>query len=146
MGVMRRLVMVIVLVVAILSGLAWPVFSIDIGTSGSGILPPSSEARQGLGILQAQYPAFNASPVDIIAQATNGSGMLTPENLSRVAHLTQWLASQPHVTGVVSLTSPPPAPRGPVINQQQVFALYITGTHKQYPGLAQVVSPTHIVR
>src|SRR5260370_37769523 len=98
MGVMRRPVMVIVLVIAILSGLAWPVFSLDIGTSGSGILPPSSEARQGLGILQAQYPAFNASPVEIIAQATAGSGMLTPENLSRVAHLTQCLPSQPHVS------------------------------------------------
>ena len=144
MGVMRRPVMVIVLVIAILSGLAWPVFSLDIGTSGSGILPPRSEARQGLGILQAQYPAFNASPVDIIAQATDGSGMLTPENLSRVAHLTQWLASQPHVTGVVSLTSPPAAPGGPVINQQQLLALYTTGAYKQYPALAQFVSSTTI--
>jgi len=145
MGVMRRPVMVIVLVIAILSGLAWPVFSLDIGTSGSGILPPSSEARQGLGILQAQYPAFNASPVDIIAQATDGSGMLTSENLSRVAHLTQWLASQPHVTGVVSLTSPPAVPGGPVINQQQLLALYTTGAYnKQYPALAQFVSSTTI--
>src|SRR5258708_33384893 len=97
MGVLRRPVMVIVLVIAILFGLAWPVFSLDIATSGSGILPPSSEARQGLGVLQAQYPAFNASPVDIIAQATHGAGMLTPENLSRVAHLTHWLPSQPQV-------------------------------------------------
>jgi RND superfamily putative drug exporter len=144
MGVMRRPVMVIVLVIAILSGLAWPVFSLDIGTSGSGILPPSSEARQGLGVLQAQYPAFNASPVDIIAQATDGSGMLTPENLSRVAHLTQWLASQPHVTGLVSLTSPPAAPGEPVINQQQLLALYTTGAYKQYPALAQFVSSTTI--
>src|SRR5258708_6671715 len=118
MGVMRRPVMVIVLVIAILFGLAWPVFSLDIGTSGSGILPPSSEAPQGLGILQAQYPAFNASPVDIIAQTTDGSGMLTPENLSRVAYLTQWLASQPHVTGVVSLNSPPAAPGGAGIKQE----------------------------
>src|SRR5258708_29521158 len=116
MGVMRRPVMVIVVGIAILFGLAWPVFSLDIGTSGSGILSPSSEARQGLGILQAQYPAFNANPVDIIAQATDGSGMLTPENLSRVAHLTQWLACQTHRTGVGRPTSAPAATGGPVIN------------------------------
>src|SRR5258708_32505323 len=70
--------------------------------------------------------------------------MLTPENLSRVAYLTQWLASQPHVTGVVSLASPPAAPGGPVINQQQLLAPYTTGAYKQYPALAQFVSSTTI--
>ena len=143
-GVMRRPVMVIVLVCAILLGLGWPVFSIDIGTSGAGILPQSSEARQGLDTLAAQYPAFNANPVDIIAQTTDGSDILSAGNLNRIASLTRWLASQPHVTGVVSLTSPPATPGGPAISQQQLFTLYTTGAYRQIPALAQFVSLTTV--
>jgi RND superfamily putative drug exporter len=144
MGVMRRPVMVIVLVSALLLGLGWPVFFLNIGTASSAILPASSEARQGLAILQAQYPAFNATPVDIVAQTTDGSNMLSAENLNRVDRLTQWLASQSHVTGVVSLTSPPATPGGPTISQQALFTLYTTGAYRQIPALAQLVSATTV--
>jgi RND superfamily putative drug exporter len=144
MGVMRRPVMVIVLVSLVLLGLGWPVFSLNIGTASSTILPASSEARQGLDILQAQYPAFNATPVDIVAQTTDSSTMLSAENLNRVARLNEWLASQSHVTGVVSLTSPPAMPGGPTVSQQELFTLYTSGAYKQIPALAQFVSSTTV--
>lgn len=142
MGVMRRPVMIIVLVSVILLALGWPVLSLNIGTDGAGILPRTSEARQGLDILQAQYPAFNANPLDVIAQSSDGSNMLSPQNLNRVAALTQWLSKQHHVTGVISLTAPPTVPGGSTVSQQQLFALYTTGTYRQVPALAQFVSST----
>jgi putative drug exporter of the RND superfamily len=142
MGVMRRPVMVIVLVGVILLALGWPVLSLNIGTDGAAILPHTSEARQGLNILQAQYPTFIANPLDVTAQNNDGSNMLSPQNLNRVAALTQWLSKQPHVTGVISLTAPPTSPGSPAISQQQLFALYTSGSYAQIPALAQFVSST----
>ena len=142
MGVMRRPVMVIVLVGVILLALGWPVLSLNIGTDGAAILPHTSQARQGLDILQAQYPTFNANPLDVTAQNNDGSNMLSSQNLNRVAALTQWLSKQPHVTGVISLTAPPSAPGGPAISQQQLFALYTSGSYRQIPVLEQFVAAT----
>ena len=142
MGVMRRPVLVIVVVGVILLALGGPVLSLNIGTDSATMLPRTSQARQGLEILQAQYPSFNANPVDITAQSPDGSNILSPQNLNHVAALTQWLSKQQHVTSVVSLTAPPATPGSPPISQEQLFALYTSGAYMQIPALAQFVAST----
>ncbi len=143
MGVMRRPVMVIALVVLILVGLGWPAFSLTIGSPvGANALPREAQSRQGFAILMAQYPSFDANPLDITAQTPDGSTMLSPENLQRVAALSHWLAQQPHVTGVISLINPPAIADGPALDQQTLLTLYATGGYTSIPALAQFVSAT----
>ena len=140
--VMRRPIFTIALVVLVLIGLGWPVFSLNIGTDSADTLPADSQARQGFAILTAQYPAFNENPLDVTAQTPDHSSMLSTENLSRVAALSQWLSQQPHVTGVVSLTNPPAVPGQPALSQSALFALYSSGNYRQIPALAQFVAST----
>src|SRR5215472_653245 len=56
-GVMRRPVLIIALVVIILVGLGWPAFSLTIGSPVSAnTLPRVAQSHQGLALLSAQYP------------------------------------------------------------------------------------------
>ncbi len=143
MGVMRRPILIIALVVSMLVGLGWPAFSLTIGSPVSaGALPREAQSRQGLAILTAQYPAFNETPLEVTAQTPDGSPMLSSENLQRLAALSHWLAHQPHVTGVISLTNPPVMPGEPTLNQQTLLSLYTTGGYTSIPALAQFVSAT----
>jgi putative drug exporter of the RND superfamily len=143
MGVMRLPVMIIALVVLMLVGLGWPAFSLTIGSPISAdTLPRAAQSRQGLAILTAQYPSFNENPLEVTAQTPDGSPMLLPENLQRLAALSHWLAHQPHVTGAISLTNPPATPDGPTLDQQTLLSLYATGGYTSIPALAQFVSAT----
>jgi len=143
MGVMRRPVLIIALVVIILVGLGWPAFSLQIGSPVSAdTLPHAAPLRQGFAMLMAQYPAFNENPLDVTAQTPDGSTMLSPENLQRLAALSYWLAHQPHVTGVISLTNPPVMPGGPSLDQQTLLKLYTMGGYTSIPALAQFVAAT----
>jgi uncharacterized membrane protein YdfJ with MMPL/SSD domain len=139
-GVMRRPVLIIVAVSALLLLLSWPIFSISIGTAGVSSLPKSAESRQGIDILNAQFPATNEYPIFITAQTTGGSSMLTTENLARLDNLTKWIAAQNHVTGVVSLTHIPSTPGAPTLTEQQLAALYSSGAYQQNPALQQLVA------
>jgi len=141
-GVMRRPVLIIVAVSALLLLLSWPIFSISIGTAGASSLPKSAESRQGIDILNAQFPETNQYPIFITAQTTDGSSMLTTENLAKLDNLTKWIAAQDHVTGVVSLTHLPSTPGAAALSEQQLAALYSTGAFQQNPGMAQLVSST----
>jgi RND superfamily putative drug exporter len=140
--VMRHPVVVIVGVSVVLVALAWPIFSLNIGTPSASSLPASSEARRGLDIISRQYPGADQNPVIIIAQSPDGSSMLTPENLARVEHLSTWLAQQPHVTGVTSLTAVPGQPGAPALTSAQLVALYTSGRYQSVPALAQLVNQT----
>jgi putative drug exporter of the RND superfamily len=140
--VMRRPILVLLITSLLLIGMGWPIFSINIGSSQVSALPLSSEARQGFDILNAQFPADNSNPVSIIAQARDGSSMLTSANLSRLDHLTQWLEAQAHVTNVISLTRLPSTPGAPALSETQLATLYSTGAYRQNAGLAQFVSST----
>jgi uncharacterized membrane protein YdfJ with MMPL/SSD domain len=143
LGVMRRPVLIITLVILILASLGWPAFSLTIGSPVSAdTLPHAAQSRQGFAILIAQYPAFNENPLDVTAQTPDGSTMLSPQNLQRLAALSRWLAHQPHVTGVISLTNPPTTRGGPTLDQQTLFSLYTTGGYTSIPALAQFVSAT----
>jgi putative drug exporter of the RND superfamily len=144
LGVMRRPIFVIVLVVIILAALAGPVFALNIGSSSAAILPKDSQAHQGLDILQKEYAGLGVddNPVDIIVETRNGSNILTADNLNTIAQLDQWLAQQRHITSVTSLMQPPATPGSPAISQQQLIALYTTGAYQQIPGLNQLVTST----
>lgn len=138
--VMRRPVLTILLVCAILSALGWPIFSLRIGSIGINSLPGSSEARQGFQIVQGQYPSFRDQTIDLVVESTDHSSMLNAPNLRRLASLTSWLRAQPHVTGVISLLQPPTTPNAPVLSPQQLSALYTSGGYQRSPQLAQFVT------
>jgi RND superfamily putative drug exporter len=142
LAVMRRPVLIILAVVAVLIALGAPIFSINIGTPTSTSLPKSSEARQGLDILSAQYPSANDNPVVVVAQTPDGSSILTPTNLTKVAALGEWLATQHDVTGVTSLLTPPSAPGISMPTQAQLIALYSNGAYARNPALAQLLYNT----
>jgi RND superfamily putative drug exporter len=139
-GVMRRPVLIIVAVSALLLLLSWPIFSISIGTAGASSLPKGAESRQGIDILNAQFPETNQYPIFITAQTTDGSSVLTADNLAKLDHLTKWIAAQDHVTGVISLTHLPSTPGAPTLSEQQLAGLYSTGAYRQNPAMAQLVS------
>ena len=141
LGVMRRPILIVVLSCLVLLGAALPVLAINIGTPNASSLPATSTARQGLDILTAQFPAASQQPVVISAQTPDGSNILTSEHLAQIEHLSQWLAAQPHVTGVTSLTNPPTAPGTQAIPPQQLTTLYTSGAYQQTP-LARVVAAT----
>ena len=141
-GVMRRPVLIIVAVSALLLLLSWPIFSLSIGTEGASSLPKGSESRQGIDILNAQFPETNQYPIFITAQTTDGSSMLTTENLAKLDNLSKWIATQDHVTGVISLTHLPSTPGAPALSEQQLAALYSTGAYQHNPAMQQLVAAT----
>ena len=138
--VMRRPMLVVILVCAALIALGWPVFSMRIGSTGVDSLPTSSEARQGLEILTAQYPSFRDQTIDLVVETTDHSSMLTTENLQHLARLTNWLRVQAHVTGVTSLVQLPASPHTPSLTQAQLISLYASGGYRQNQMLAQFVA------
>ena len=139
---MRRPVLIIVAVSALLLLLSWPIFSLSIGTEGASSLPKGSESRQGIDILNAQFPETNQYPIFITAQTTDGSSMLTTENLAKLDNLSKWIATQDHVTGVISLTHLPSTPGAPALSEQQLAALYSTGAYQHNPAMQQLVAAT----
>jgi RND superfamily putative drug exporter len=141
-GVMRRPVLVILVVSAILVGLGWPIFSIELGTPSVSSLPTSDESRHGIDILNAQFPETRIDPVYIVAQAPDGTSMLSDANLAKLDNLSRWIARQAHVTSVVSLTQLPPTQGAPTLTEQELATLYSSGDYKQNPALAQLVSST----
>ncbi|HLL78075.1 MAG TPA: MMPL family transporter [Ktedonobacteraceae bacterium] len=140
--VMRRPLLVILAVTALLIGMGWPIFSIELGTPSVSSLPTSEESRQGIDVLNAQFPDTRIDPVLIIAQSPDGTSMLTSANIARLDALSQWIASQPHVTGVVSLAHIPPTPGARALNAQELATLYSNGAYRQNRGLAQLVAST----
>ena len=143
LGVMKRPVLIILLVTVLLVGLGWPIFSISLGTTNYTAVPNSSEARQGLDILNAQFREINESPIYVVAQAPGGTSMLHANNLAKLDNLSKWIAAQAHVTGVISLTQLPATPAGaPTLSEQQLATLYSTGAYQHNAALAQLVSST----
>jgi RND superfamily putative drug exporter len=142
-AVMRRPVLTIVLVGAVLLGIGWPVLSINLGSPSTSSLPASSQARQGLDILNAQFPVTGGNLIQVIARTPDGSSILATDNVGRVDSQTRWLAAQPGVTSAISITQFPAAPDGtapPTLGQ--LVTLYGNGAYQQVPGLARLVAAT----
>src|SRR5205085_5234057 len=114
-------------------------FSLSLGSTSSASVPKSFEARQGIDILNAQFPETYAHPVFIVVQARDGSSMLSPGNLARLDHLSTWIATQAHGTGMISLTHLPTTPGAPTLGEQQLAALYSSGAYQRNPAMAQFV-------
>ena len=145
MGVMKRPVLIILLVTALLVGMGWPIFSISIGSTSSASVPKSYESRHGIDILNAQFLETNEHPVFIVVQAPDGSSMLTKGNLAKLDHLSRWVATRAHVTDVISLTQMPAShgtPGTPAISEQQLAILYGSGAYQGKPAMAQFVAST----
>ncbi len=142
LGVMKRPVLVVVVVTAALIALGWPIFSLSIGSSSILSLPTTVESRQGIDVLNAQFPSTSQNPVYIIVQTPDGSTMLNSNNLTHLSHLTQWLSTQSHVTNVTSIVNLPATPGSPALSEQQLAALYNSGAYQQNAGLKQLVSST----
>src|SRR6185437_3860227 len=62
LAVMRRPVLIIIGVCALLIVLGWPLLSISIGTPSATSLPKSATSRQGIELINAQFPNTNENP------------------------------------------------------------------------------------
>jgi RND superfamily putative drug exporter len=142
LGVMRRPVLVILAVTVWLLVLGRPIASMSLALFGATDLPPAAEAQHGQDLLRAQYPRLMLDPVEVVARTPDGSPMLAPGNLARLAGLTRWLAARPNVTGVVGLLRPPAQPGQPPPDDGQLAALYAGGAYARSPALAQLVAAT----
>ncbi|GHO99340.1 hypothetical protein KSF_093880 [Reticulibacter mediterranei] len=98
---------ILLLVLAILVSLGLPALSLKLGSVGTSMLPTTSQARRGLEVLQAHFPAFSDDSLLVVAQTPDGSNVLTSARLQQLQSITDWIAETPHVTGVTGLTSPP---------------------------------------
>ncbi len=139
LGVMRRPWVVIVGVTALLLLLALPTLSLNIGTPNLTGIPADQPARQGLTILNTQYPQTAGDPVEVVAQTADGSNILSATNLAKVDALSAWLARQPHVTRVESLMRPPAIPGVTLPSEQALAAFYASGAYLRQSTLAQLV-------
>jgi RND superfamily putative drug exporter len=134
-SLMRRPLLVVIVTSALILLLGWPIFSLKIGIPGYTSLPPGALTRQGLTILQQQIPAVQTSPIYIVAQSTDGTSVMSANNLNYVSNLTRWVAAQKHITSVVGLMALP----GVSLTQEQLSALYASGAYTQQTALASVV-------
>ena len=139
--VMRKPILIVIFVSSVLLLLGFPARTLNPGDPGATSLPPSSEARVGLDILHTQFPRINDDPVYVLVRTQNGSNMLTVPNISRIDHLSRWLATQPHVTDVQSLTRIPQV-SDTALGIGELTHLYSTGTYQQNAGLLALVRST----
>jgi RND superfamily putative drug exporter len=142
LGVMKRPILIVLGVSALLLALGWPIISLNPGTPDGRSLPAGSEARQGYDILNDQFPGVNDYPILLTVQTPDGSSILTDANLRRVDALTSWLTEQDRVTGVTSVTQFPSGPQGAALPKEQLLALLSSGQYQQNPGLAKLVAST----
>lgn len=140
LAVMRRPWTTILGVVLLIALLAGPALALKVGVPGADVLPAQASEREGLLILQRQFPALAEDPIYVVAQARADSSILAPGSLEEVSRLTTWIAAQPHVTGVTGLTMVPATPGTRMPSASQLIALYSSGTYRRDPALAQFVS------
>jgi RND superfamily putative drug exporter len=107
---------------------------------GADVLSAQSSERQGLTLLQQQFPALPQDRIDVVVQARDGGSILAPGTLEEVDRLTTWIAAQQHVSSVTGLTAVPAAPGTPTSSTGQLIALYSSGNYRHVPALAQFVS------
>ena len=140
LAVMRRPVITILGVLLLIALLGWPALALKIGVPGADVLSAQSSERQGLTILQQQFPALPQDPIYVVVQARDGGSILAPGTLEEVDRLTTWIAAQQHITSVTGLTAVPATPGTPTASTGQLIALYSSGNYRHVPALAQFVS------
>ncbi len=105
--VMRRPVLVLVPVVAVLALLASPVLQIQIANGDVGMLPPSAESRRGYDLLQ-KFPGQGQTRFDVVVNYPDGNP-LTPARIGALYDLSRQVAHIPGVEQVESAVNVDPA-------------------------------------
>jgi putative drug exporter of the RND superfamily len=140
LAVMRRPVITILGVLLLIALLGWPALVLKVGVPGADVLSAQSSERQGLTILQQQFPALPQDPIYVVVQARDGGSILASGNLDEVDRLTTWIAAQPDITSVAGLTAVPATPGMSTSSTGHLIALYSSGNYRHVPPLAQFVS------
>ena len=140
LAVMRRPVITILGVLLLIALLGWPALALKVGVPGADVLSAQSSERQGLTVLQKQFPALSQDPIYVVVQTRDGGSILAAGNLEEVDHLTTWIAAQQHVTNVTGLTRVPATPDTPTSSTGHLIALYSSGNYRHVPALARFVS------
>jgi RND superfamily putative drug exporter len=138
--IMKRPVLAIVLSIAILLCAGWPARTLVPRLPDAFTLPPTSPSHQGYAVIKAQFPALNHDPIVVIVQTPDGSSIMDAAHMQSLQRITHWVATQPHVTQVVSLAQPPRLAQMPPLDAQQLAGLYASGSYQRLPQLAQFVA------
>ncbi|HEV3460533.1 MAG TPA: MMPL family transporter [Candidatus Dormibacteraeota bacterium] len=103
MRVMRRPVLVLVPIVALLLVMASPFFQIKIANGDVGMLPPNAESRRGYDQLQ-QFPGQGQTFFSVVVHYSSG-GPLTADRIGGLYDLAQTIKQIPGVESVESLVT-----------------------------------------
>ena len=103
MRVMRRPVLVLLPIVALLVVMASPFFQIKIANGDVGMLPPNAESRRGYDQLQ-QFPGQGQTFFSVVVHYSSG-GPLTTDRIGGLYDLAQNIKQIPGVESVESLVS-----------------------------------------
>jgi len=107
--VMRRPLVVLLPIVALLVLIASPIFQIRIANGDVGMLPPNAETRRGYDQLQA-FPGQGQTFFTVVVRYPNG-GPLTSARVGDLYDLAQQMKQIPGVAGVESMVSFDPSLR-----------------------------------
>jgi RND superfamily putative drug exporter len=102
--VMRRPVLVLVPVLAILGVLASPFLQIRLANGDVHMLPPSAESRQATEFLTSQFPGQNLTTMTVVVRYATGTP-LTAERVGALYDFSRRLAQIPGVEGVTSVVN-----------------------------------------
>ena len=105
--VMRRPILVLVPVVAVLALLASPVLQIQIANGDVGMLPPGAESRRGYDLLQ-KFPGQGQTFLNVVVEYPQGSP-LTADRIGGLYDLSREMARIPGVEQVESAVNLDPA-------------------------------------
>jgi putative drug exporter of the RND superfamily len=101
--VMRRPLLVLLPIVALLVVIASPIFQIRIANGDVGMLPPNAETRRGYDQLQA-FPGQGQTFFSVVVRYPSGGPLTTPR-IGDLYDLAQQIKQIPGVEGVESLVS-----------------------------------------
>ena len=100
---MRRPVLVILVVGALLAALLYPVEHMRVGVPEANVLPQSYESRAGDDILKQEFDYASLNPIQILAQTSGGP--LDAESLAATGELAERTAETENVDRVESIYS-----------------------------------------
>ena len=101
--VMRRPLLVLLPIVALLLLMASPFFQIKIANGDVGMLPPNAETRRGFDQLQ-KFPGQGSTYFSVVVHYASG-GPLTQDRVGNLYDLAQQIKQLPGVEGVESIVS-----------------------------------------
>jgi RND superfamily putative drug exporter len=78
LGVMRRPGITILVVAVFLVLLSWPAWTLKVGVPGADVLPAHTSERQGIAILQQQFPDLAQDPIYVVAQTRATAAASSP--------------------------------------------------------------------